>query len=166
MHKAKVCGVQGQTRRATVVGDRRFIEWAAVLDVAADRMTQLRQMNANLIRATGLQLTLKFGVVTDRAERIYVSHGPLAVDSVRTAAAHSVAPVTDKRRRDCLCFKLTGNNAEITSKLSVRCELFDEMRLSGFGSGEGQRAAGLAVDTVNGQQFDGAAVASIFTACD
>ena len=63
MHETQVGGVQGQARRAAVVDDRRFCEWTTILDVAADRMTQFRQMNANLIRATGLQLTLQFGVV-------------------------------------------------------------------------------------------------------
>jgi len=48
----------------------------------------------------------------------------------------------------------------------MRRELFNEMYLSGFRSGKGQRAAGFAIDPVNCQQFNRAAVASIFTAGD
>ena len=116
MHESEVGGVQGQPRRTTVVDNRRFLEAAPILDVAADRMAQLSQMNPNLIGATGLKLTLKFGVVSDHSQTFNMRDSPLAVDSVGTAAPHAVASVTDKRCRNGLCLRLARNKTKIAPK--------------------------------------------------
>ena len=60
-------GVQSQTWGADLCCHR------AVLHVAADGMAELGKMDADLIRATGLQLAFKQRVAAARCERLDVS---------------------------------------------------------------------------------------------
>ena len=60
MLESQVGRVQRKASDLAAVGDGWLSEWASVFDVAADRMTKLRQVDANLIGAAGFQAALKF----------------------------------------------------------------------------------------------------------
>ena len=53
--KLKYCSMQRETGDAACVFNVRSSHWATVFNVTADRVAQLREMNTNLIRASGFE---------------------------------------------------------------------------------------------------------------
>ena len=66
MHEGQAGGMQGHAEDPAFVDNRRFTKRSAVLDVAANRMSKLRQMDSNLIGSSSLKAAFEF------AENLFV----------------------------------------------------------------------------------------------
>jgi hypothetical protein len=70
--------VQRKASNLTAIGHGRFPERASVFDVATDRMPKLRQVDANLIGATGFEAALQFAEASDSPQLLKVGDGSFA----------------------------------------------------------------------------------------
>lgn len=87
MLKRQSMCVKRQSPCATLVFNRRLIERRPVHRIAAYRIPQFRQMNADLMRSASLKLALNQRVIAESFDRSNMGDGPLPFGCVRRASA-------------------------------------------------------------------------------
>src|SRR5438093_8214535 len=98
MGEAQLCRVQGEARSTALVLTRRAAQRAIVHLLAAYGMPQLRQMNANLVRAAGLQPARQERVARQLLDDFDMRDGLLADPGERGAAAAAIAAIARQVR--------------------------------------------------------------------
>lgn len=114
MREREPGGVQRKPRCAARILAARSEAIAAVYLIAADRMTRLGKMNANLVRAPRFQLALDEREIADPFENTYVRDRSLAHARLFRAASPAVSPVAHQVRRDRLRLDVTVDNGQIS----------------------------------------------------
>ena len=88
--------MQGESRTATGIFHQRFAEGTAILDVAADGMSEFREVDADLVRAASFQSTFQFAAVTNPPQELDMCDCRLANARVRRAASQSITSITNQ----------------------------------------------------------------------
>src|SRR5262245_57883378 len=115
MEKTEFCGLQRQAGCATGIGQRFAKQGPIVNFFSAQGATKFCQMNAYLMRATGLQPAFNHRIVIQTFERPYVRHRSTAGGGVVGTATSSVSTVADETSVNRLCSDVSVHNRQITT---------------------------------------------------
>lgn len=145
--------MQRESRNPAGVRQRRATERAAVLHIAADRMAELCEMDADLIRAACFESAFEFGECPQRSDGLNVSHHPLSRLALPGTAAESVSPVTQELCFNPLSADVTWNDAMISAVGGVIGKLSNEPALRVTMKCEDKDATCFAIQALHGQQL-------------
>jgi len=98
VNKSQLSGMQGESRTATGIVQAGSTEGTSILDVAADGMSEFREMDADLVRAARFQPTFQFAAVANPPQELDMCDRLLANVLVRRAASQSIASITNQMR--------------------------------------------------------------------
>ena len=150
MHKAQLIGVQALTVKR---GDD--FRWAVDV-VARDRMTDVSEMHADLMGASGLQTAQDIGEAVVPLQHPDMGDGRLGV---LLCDAHLLAvglmPSDRRVDRALVLFDIAVADREVRAGEAVILDLFAESRMRDIGLRDHQKPAGVFIDAVDdaGAQF-------------
>ena len=101
MLKAEFSGVQRESGYTAAINDQLLAERSAIIFVAADRMSRLGQMNANLMRASGFESAFNEREAADQFDWSNVCDCLLALIGIGNAAPFPIAAIASEKRFDC-----------------------------------------------------------------
>lgn len=113
MFESQFSGVQRESWCSAAIDDLLLAERATIIFVAADRMSRLRQVNANLMRTTGFESAFDERMAADKFDRTNVRDGLLALIGIGNAASFSVAAIASEKRFDRLLGDLTRHDGQV-----------------------------------------------------
>ncbi len=164
MDETEFGSVEGETRCAAGVGSD-FAEARLTINFfAADGITKLRKMDANLMCAASFKAALNESVVgtltpspspaggegSNVFQRLDVGDGFFARGGFSGAAAAAIATIANKTSADSLRFDLTDDDCQIAAMGGVLAKLFGKGSFGSVSTSEDDKAAGVAIDTVDG----------------
>ena len=116
-------------------------------------MADLGQLYADLVRSASFQPTFQFRIAPGGSERLNVGDHVSPGLVFAAAATQAIAAIPNLIGPERGGFRVTGHDAEVTSKCLVRCKLGDQPLLCLGRAGKDQNPAGLTVNPVHRQQF-------------
>jgi hypothetical protein len=157
VNKSKLGGMQGKAWCFGVIRNLRGTKRTAVFHVATERLTDFRQLNADLVGAACFESAFELGEVPDPAKRSDVSdHRKTGSRFVIVRSApQPVTAVTNLHGTQGLCGDVSGDNAQIAAMDRVRCKLANQFPLCEFCPCKNHDATGLTVDPVNHFEWSG-----------
>ena len=114
--------MQRHTPDLAFVNNLRLCKWAAVLNIATNRMSKFRQVDADLIGAPRFQFTFQFAVSADSSQRSKVRDGSFTC--VRRCwircrngqtSAQAITSIANKMRGHRLVFDRAGDQRKVFS---------------------------------------------------
>lgn len=143
-------GMERESRGAAIVLDRLSAELLVIQRVSTDQMSGFGQVDADLVRAAGLERAFDERETTEGFQRTDVRHRVLTFVLVSRAAAEAVAPVDDEVGLEGLRGGLSVDDRVIDAFIRVLLELANQMLFSGRSAGEDHDAAGVAIEPMDG----------------
>src|SRR5439155_2538829 len=119
---------------------------------AAARVTQLGQVNANLMRPAGFPPTTDYGIPGQLFNKLNVRDGLFADARQLGAATAAIAAISDQAGGNALRRKQARNDRQISAKDSVGTKLLSQSSFGRDGASEDHQAAGLLIDAVHDSQ--------------
>ena len=113
--------MKSKTLGAAGVLNRRRAKGSSVFDVAANRMSKLGKVDANLVGPTRFQFTFEFAeliLLADRPNRAKMSYRLFANRSVIGAATQTIATIANELGRYGLILNRAGDNCEVLTTAS------------------------------------------------
>src|SRR5260370_11882984 len=144
--------MQSQTGGAASILFGFAARFAIVPFFAADRVAQLGQVNANLMRPAGLQPAAQHRIAGQLFNKLNVRDGLLADARQLGAAAAAVAAISDQAGGNALRWKRAGNDRQISGQNRVGTKLLSQSSFGRDRAGADDPDAGLFVDTVDDAQ--------------
>src|SRR6266446_5556412 len=120
MMKAEAGGVQGGTAGAAGIGHGLAVQRPIVDCFATKGRALLRQMNAYLVCASGLQAAFHQRIVSELFQDPNMGYGALTLALRQRAAAPAVAPVIDQHGLNSAIFRAAAHQGEIAALERMR----------------------------------------------
>jgi hypothetical protein len=144
--------MQGQSWRSARVSQGSLEERPIVDSFSTNWVSQLGEVDANLVRSPGLQLALEDGKIGELFDGTDMSNRSLAdIGQGRTPAA-AVATVANQVGLDSLRFNPTNDHRQVTAMDRVLAELPPQMAFRLHRAREHHQAAGLAIQAMDRTQ--------------
>ena len=144
MDKLQLSRVKRKTPGAASVFDWRHAYRSAVFYVAADRMSQLGEVDSNLVGPAGFEFAFEFAelrFLSKRSDRAKMGYRLFANRSIFGAAAQTIAAIANELGRHRLILDRARDNRKVLSHGIVLGELMDDVGLGFFVSSKNQQAA-------------------------
>jgi hypothetical protein len=93
MVKTELGGMERQSREPTSIGDLRAVGSEAIYGIAANGMTQIGQMNANLVRTSRFEPARDQRILAEWFDALQVSDREFPAIGNRAATAPAVAAI-------------------------------------------------------------------------
>jgi hypothetical protein len=152
--ETQVGGMEHDSLGTAGIGQGPAMQRAVVNMIAAQGRAALPQVNADLVRAAGLQAAFHERAIPQFLDDANMRYGPLAFTGRLRAATAAVATVSNDVRFDSFRFRLTTDQGQVAALDGMLAKLLAQVPLGLRRQGEDHQAAGVLVDAVDRPNLD------------